>query len=95
MWALRVPFYYFIFSVEEVPLTIISGVFERHRLGTNESSLCLESCDLEAVLTDIYFAANKQNHTNTDIDFATELMLNFLYNVYDKYVNCFQTVNTN
>ncbi|CAH0552084.1 unnamed protein product [Brassicogethes aeneus] len=70
--------------MDEVPLSIIAGVFERHRLGSNESSLCLESCDLEAVLSDIYFAANKKNHTNTDIDYATELMLNFLYNVFDK-----------
>lgn len=72
------------FLVDEVPLSIIAGVFERHRLGVNESSLCLESCDLEAVLSDIYFAANKKNHTNNDVDHATELMLNFLYNIYDK-----------
>lgn len=71
--------------MDEVPLTVIAGVFERHRLGINESSLALESVDLESVLTDIYFAANKQSHTNTDIDFATELILNFLFNVYDKY----------
>ncbi|XP_018566008.1 dystrophin-related protein 2-like [Anoplophora glabripennis] len=70
--------------MEEVPLSVIAEVFERHRLGANESSLCLESCDLEAVLSDVYFAANKKNHMNIDIDFATELMLNFLYNVYDK-----------
>lgn len=77
-------FYLQFLIVEEVSLAIIAGVFERHRLGSNESSLCLDSCDLEAVLSDIYFASNKKNHTNTDIDFATELMLNFLYNIYDK-----------
>lgn len=70
--------------MDEVPLSIITGVFERHKLGATESTLCLESYDLEAVLSDIYFATNKQNHTNTDIDFASELMMNFLYNVYDK-----------
>lgn len=74
----------FYILVEEVPLVVIKGVFERHRLGNTESSLCLESYDIEAVLSDIYFAANKQNHTNTDIDFATELMMNLLYNVFDK-----------
>lgn len=68
---------------------MIHGIFEKHRLGANEASLLLESYDLEAILADIYFAANKQNHTNTDIDFATELMQNFLYNVYDKYVYCY------
>ncbi|XP_028131995.2 dystrophin-like [Diabrotica virgifera virgifera] len=71
--------------MDDVPLSIIAGVFERHRLGANESSLCLESCELEAVLSDIYFASNKKNHTNIDVDFATELMLNFLYNVYDRH----------
>lgn len=70
--------------MNEVPLSVVIGVFERHKLGATESSLSLESYDLEAVLSDIYFAANKQNHTNTDIDFATELMMNFLYNVYDR-----------
>lgn len=70
--------------MEDVPLSVVAAVFERHRLGANESSLCLESCDLEAVLSDVYFASNKKSHMNIDIDFATELMLNFLYNVYDK-----------
>lgn len=65
-------------------MSIIAGVFGKHGLGATESSLCLEACDLEAILTDIYFAANKQNHTNVDIDFATELMLTLLYNIFDK-----------
>ncbi|KAJ8973910.1 hypothetical protein NQ317_000454 [Molorchus minor] len=70
--------------MEELPLSIIAGIFEQHKLGVNEASLYLECCDLEAVLSDIFFAANKRNHTNIDIDFASELMVNFLYNVYDK-----------
>lgn len=72
------------FLVESVPLTVVAGVFDRHKLGATEGSLCLESYDIEAVLSDIFFAANKQNHTNTDIDFATELMMNFLCNIFDK-----------
>lgn len=72
-----------LFLVDDVPLQIISGVFEKHRLGANESSLCLESCELEAVLYDIYFASNKKSNSNIDVDLATELMLNFLYNVFD------------
>ncbi|GLV40563.1 Dystrophin [Carabus blaptoides fortunei] len=72
------------FYMDEIPISMINGIFEKHRLGVNEASLHLESYDLEAILADIYFAGNKQNHTNTDIDFATELMQNFLYNVYDK-----------
>lgn len=72
------------FSVEDISLFTIIGIFERHRLGANESSLCLETCDLEAILSDIYFASNKKNQTNIDIDLATDLMINFLYNVFDK-----------
>lgn len=70
--------------MEGISLYTIVGVFERHRLGANESSLCLENCDLEAILSDIYFASNKKNHMNVDIDLATDLMINFLYNVFDK-----------
>lgn len=70
-----------------VPLSIISGVFERHRLNTIENSLYLETYDIEAILSDIYFISSKQNHTNIDIDLAIEFMINFLYNIYDKYVS--------
>lgn len=70
--------------MEGISLFTVIGIFERHRLGTNESSLCLENCDLEAILSDIYFASIKKNQTNIDIDLATDLMINFLYNVFDK-----------
>ncbi|EFA06845.2 Dystrophin-1-like Protein [Tribolium castaneum] len=70
--------------MEEVTLSTVMGVFAKHKLGMNESSLCLESYDLEAVLYDIFFAANKRNNKNIDVDFAVELMQNFLYNIYDK-----------
>lgn len=72
--------------MNEVPLTVITAVFDRHKLGITEGSLCLESYDLEAVLSDIFFAVNKMNCTKIDVDLATDLMLNFLYNIYDKYV---------
>lgn len=75
----------FYLLVEEVSLQVVSGVFEKHKLGATEGTLCLENYDLEAVLSDIYFAANKQNHRNVNIDIATELMLNFLYNIFDRY----------
>ncbi|XP_030766334.1 dystrophin-like [Sitophilus oryzae] len=75
--------------MEEVSLSTIISIFERHKLGNNENSLVLETCDLESVLSDIFFAANKRNHTNTDIDFASELVLNLLYNTFD----CFREGN--
>ncbi|XP_065167889.1 dystrophin-related protein 2-like isoform X2 [Atheta coriaria] len=70
-------------NMNDVPLSIIKGVFDRHKLGTTENTLRLESCDLEAVLSDIFFAANKHNHMNIDVDTATELTLNFIYNIFD------------
>lgn len=76
---------FFYLLVEEVSLHVVSGVFEKHKLGATEGTLCLENYDLEAVLSDIYFAANKQNQKNINIDVATELMLNFLYNIFDRY----------
>ncbi|XP_019764421.2 dystrophin isoform X1 [Dendroctonus ponderosae] len=68
---------------EDIPLALTSSIFERHRLANNENSLILETCDLEAVLADIFFAANNQNHMNIDVDFVAEMVINFLYNVFD------------
>ena len=76
--------YRYFFKVETIPLSVICGVFERHRLGWTENSLYLDSYDIESVLSDIFFAVKKQNHFNEDIDLAIELLLNFLYNVYDE-----------
>lgn len=70
--------------MDDISLFTVIGIFERHRLGASESSLCLENCDLEAILSDIYFASNKKNQTNVDIDLATDLMINLLYNIFDK-----------
>lgn len=71
--------------VEEIPLSIVTKVFERHRLADAENSLILETYDLEAVLSDIFFTANKTNHTNIDIDYATEIAINLLYNIFDRF----------
>ncbi|KAL1512645.1 hypothetical protein ABEB36_002204 [Hypothenemus hampei] len=69
--------------MEDITLDTITAMFDRHRLANNENSLILETYDLEAVLSDIFFSANKVNHTNIDIDFATEIFINFLFNVFD------------
>ncbi|CAG9854527.1 unnamed protein product [Phyllotreta striolata] len=70
---------------DQVPLHFISGVFDKHKLGSNECCLQLESCEIESVLYDIYFATRKTHNSNLDIDLATELMLNFLYNIFDPH----------
>lgn len=74
----------FIFAVP--PLRISSGVFARHQLSLSESSLSLDTAELEAVLADIYFAAEKEGCFVGDIDLAVDLVINLLLNVYDGYV---------
>lgn len=70
-------------SMDHVPLTLVGGVFERHKLCANEGGLFLDCYDLEAILHDIYFACDKQNQGSIDVETSTELMLNLLINVYD------------
>ncbi|PZC83054.1 hypothetical protein B5X24_HaOG208527 [Helicoverpa armigera] len=65
------------------PLRISSGVFARHRLSLSESSLSLDTVELESVLADIYFAAEKEGLFTGDIDLAVDLLINLLLNIYD------------
>ncbi|XP_013137007.1 PREDICTED: dystrophin, isoform E-like [Papilio polytes] len=67
------------------PLRITSGVFARHQLSLSESSLSLDPTELEAVLADIYFAAEKEGAFSGDIDLTVDLMINLLLNVYDEH----------
>ncbi|CAG9795534.1 unnamed protein product [Diatraea saccharalis] len=66
------------------PLRISSGVFARHQLSLSESSLSLDTAELEAVLADIYFAAEKEGLFDGDIDMTVDMLINLLLNVYDK-----------
>ncbi|KAM3956685.1 uncharacterized protein ACR2FA_009335 [Aphomia sociella] len=66
------------------PLRISSGVFSRHQLSLSESSLSLDTAELEAVLADIYFAAEKEGLFSGDVDLVVDLLINLLLNVYDK-----------
>lgn len=76
----------FIIYFSVPPLRISSGVLARHRLSLSESSLSLDAAELEAVLADIYFAAEKEGLFTGDVDLAVDLLLNLLLNIYDKYV---------
>ncbi|GBP27259.1 hypothetical protein EVAR_77273_1 [Eumeta japonica] len=66
------------------PLRISTGVLTRHQLSLSESSLSLDTTELEAVLADIYFAAEKEGIFNGDVDLAVDLLINLLLNVYDR-----------
>ncbi|XP_050682595.1 dystrophin-like isoform X2 [Leptidea sinapis] len=69
------------------PLRISSGVFARHQLSLSESSLSLDTTELESVLADIYFAAEKEGTFVGDVDVTVDLVINLLLNVYDVHRN--------
>jgi hypothetical protein len=69
--------------VDTLRLGLIAGVFDRHHLQITENGVILEYNELEAVIFDIFFAAQKENLSRIDVDLTTELMLNFLLSVYD------------
>jgi hypothetical protein len=70
--------------VDTLRLGLIAGVFDRHHLQITENGVVLEYSELEAVIFDIFFAAQKENLTRIDVDLTTELMLNLLLSVYDR-----------
>lgn len=79
--------------MQYVQLELIAGVFERHRLSITENCVNLDPSEIEDVLSDIYFAACKENNTNFDIDLVTKLALNYILTTYDKYVILYITIN--
>lgn len=79
--------------MQYVQLELIAGVFERHRLSITENCVNLDPSEIEVVLSDIYFAACKENNTNFDIDLVTKLALNYILTTYDKYVILYITIN--
>ncbi|XP_044740190.1 dystrophin-like isoform X2 [Chrysoperla carnea] len=71
-------------QTNNLPLTLCASIFTKHRLGSTEASLLLECCELEAVLYDIFFAAQKHGLPIDNVDEATSIMVMLLYNIYDK-----------
>lgn len=70
--------------MDTLRLGLIAGVFDRHHLQVTENGVILEYSELEAVIFDIFFAAQKENLSRIDVDLTTELTLNLLLNVYDR-----------
>jgi hypothetical protein len=71
-------------AVDTLQLGLIAGVFDRHHLRITENGLVLKYTELEAVIFDIFFAAQKENVSDIDVDLTTELTLNLLLNLYDR-----------
>ena len=74
----------YLVSVDQLPLKVISGIFERHQLQSTENSVQLDNEDLESVLSDIFFVIQKEFVFDLDVENAVKLMVNFLFNVFDK-----------
>lgn len=70
--------------MQHVQLELIAGVFERHRLSITENSVNLDSSEIEDVLSDIYFAAQKESNFNFDVDFVAKLATSYILNTFDK-----------
>jgi len=70
--------------VRYVQLEIIAGVFERHRLSITENCVNLDSNEIEDVLFDIYFAAQKESNSNFDVNVTTKLATSYILNTFNK-----------
>lgn len=71
-------------NMMHVQLELIAGVFERHRLSITENCVNLDPSEIEDVLSDIYFAAQKESNFNFNVDFMTKLATNYILNTFDK-----------
>ncbi|KAH0944982.1 hypothetical protein HN011_005153 [Eciton burchellii] len=74
-------------NMRYVQLEIIAGVFERHRLSITENCVNLDSNEIEDVLFDIYFAAQKESNSNFDVNVTTKLATSYILNTFNKQKN--------
>lgn len=70
--------------MDQLPLKVVSGIFERHHLQSTENSVQLDPEDLESVLSDIFFVVQREYIFDLDVDNAAKLMINYLFNIFDK-----------
>ncbi|XP_033231276.1 dystrophin-1-like isoform X2 [Belonocnema kinseyi] len=71
-------------NMQCVQLELIAGVFERHRLSVTENSVTLDVHEVEDVLSDIYFAAQKEGSASFSVDLATKLAVNYIFRTFNK-----------
>jgi hypothetical protein len=69
--------------VDTLRLGLIAGVFDRHHLQITENGVILEYNELEAVIFDILFAAEKENLTHINVDLTTKFMMDLLLSIYN------------
>lgn len=71
--------------MQYVRLELVIGVFERHKLSVTENSVMLDDTEIEDVISDIYFAAHKEE-TNIvfDVNLATKLAVSCILCTFEK-----------
>lgn len=67
-----------------VQVELVAGIFERHRLSVTENSVSLDIHEIEDVLSDIYFAAQKENNVNFNVEHSIKLTLNYIFKTFNK-----------
>ncbi|XP_051156069.1 dystrophin-like isoform X2 [Leptopilina boulardi] len=70
--------------MENVQLKLIAGIFERHRLSVTENSVNLDCHEIEDVLSDIFYAAQKEAGINFNVDQITKLAINFIFKIFHR-----------
>lgn len=70
--------------MQNVQLKLIAGIFERHRLSVTENSVNLDCHEVEDVLSDIFFAAQKEAGINFNVDEVTKLAINFIFKIFHR-----------
>ncbi|XP_017115123.1 dystrophin [Drosophila elegans] len=75
-----------IFHSGKIPYKLVLAILERHNLSGG-LELMVPPFQLTSLLHDVYFACEKLGHFNQDLNYqldrATGLLANFLWNVYD------------
>ncbi|RZF44622.1 hypothetical protein LSTR_LSTR000574 [Laodelphax striatellus] len=71
-------------GMEHVRLSVIAGVFQKHGYQATENSLFLNSSEMDALLSDVFFAASKETRQSLDLEHLTEMTVHFLFSCFDK-----------
>ncbi|KAJ8669714.1 hypothetical protein QAD02_000973 [Eretmocerus hayati] len=66
-----------------VQVELIAGIFDRHRLSVTENSVNLDIHEIEDLLSDIYFAIQKENNLDFDAEYLTQLALRYIRNIFN------------
>ncbi|XP_039277157.1 dystrophin isoform X2 [Nilaparvata lugens] len=71
-------------GMEHVRLSVIAGVFQKHGYQATENALLLDCTELDALLSDVFFAASKETRQSLDLEYLTEMTVHFLISSFDK-----------